>query len=119
VNNRAAALPESYATAATSILDVTGTITDRSALAAEILNGLADEIDGLPRHSDELRSRWVAVSATIASQVAVSTPTGLLEGLDDGLDSLGRLIVRTRDGRAHAIHTGEVLLLRTVSPPVV
>jgi BirA family biotin operon repressor/biotin-[acetyl-CoA-carboxylase] ligase len=117
VNNRAAALPESYAASAASILDITGTLTDRNALVAEILNGLAREINGLPQHCDELRSRWTAVSATTAGQVAVSTPTGLLEGADGGLDSLGRLIVRTRDGCAHAVHTGEVLLLRTVSPP--
>lgn len=118
VNNRAAALPESYAGAATSIMDIAGTITDRNILVAEILNRLTREIDGLPQHSDELRSRWTAVSATVACQVAVSTPTGLLEGVDAGLDSLGRLIVRTRDGRAHAVHTGEVLLVRTASPPV-
>src|SRR5574341_104263 len=119
VNNRAAALPDSYSASATSILDVTGTLTDRNVLVGEILNGLAREIKGLPQHSDELRLRWTAVSATTTGQVAVSTPTGLLEGVDDGLDSLGRLIVRTRDGRTHAVHTGEVLLLRTVSPPVV
>ncbi len=119
VNNRAAALPESYAATAASILDVTGTITDRNALVAEILNGLAREIDGLPQRSDELRSRWMAVSATTASQVTVSTPAGLLEGVDDGLGPLSQLIVRTREGRAHLVHTGEVLLLRTVSPPAV
>jgi BirA family biotin operon repressor/biotin-[acetyl-CoA-carboxylase] ligase len=119
VNNRAAGLPESYAAAATSILDVTGTITDRNALAAEILNGLARDIDGLPRAAGELRTRWTAASATQGGHVSVSTPTGLLEGVDDGLDSSGRLIVRTRDRCAHAIHTGDVLMLRTVSPPAV
>jgi BirA family biotin operon repressor/biotin-[acetyl-CoA-carboxylase] ligase len=119
VNNRAAALPESYAAAATSILDVTGTITDRNALAAAILNGLARDIDGLPPTTGELRTRWTAASATRGGHVSVSTPTGLLEGVDEGLDSSGRLIVRTRDGCAHAIHTGDVLMLRTVSPPAV
>ncbi|MEW6683579.1 MAG: biotin--[acetyl-CoA-carboxylase] ligase [Nitrospirota bacterium] len=118
VNNRAATLPESFAASATSILDATGTIIDRSVLVAEMLNGLATELDGLPHSADALRSRWTAASATAGSRVAVSTPTGLIEGVDDGLDSLGRLIIRTRDGRTHAVHTGEVLLLRTMSPPV-
>jgi BirA family biotin operon repressor/biotin-[acetyl-CoA-carboxylase] ligase len=94
VNNRAAALPESFAATATSILDATGTITDRNVLVAEILNGLARELHGLPQTADALRSRWNAASATAGSQVAVSTPAGLIEGVDDGLDQLGRLIVR-------------------------
>jgi BirA family biotin operon repressor/biotin-[acetyl-CoA-carboxylase] ligase len=119
VNNRAATLPEAFAPTATSILDATGATTDRSALVAEMLNAFSREIDGLPRSADALRARWVAVSATAGARVAVSTPTGLLEGVDDGLDSLGRLIVRTRDGGVQTVHTGEVLLLRTASPPVV
>jgi BirA family biotin operon repressor/biotin-[acetyl-CoA-carboxylase] ligase len=118
VNNRAATLPESFAASATSILDATGTRTDRGILAAEILNGLARELDELPQGADALRSGWTVASATAGSQVAVSTPTGLIEGVDVGLDSLGRLIIRTRDGRTHAVHTGEVLLLRTMAPPV-
>lgn len=119
VNNRAAALHEAFASTATSILDVTGAATDRSALVAEILTAFSREFHGLPRTADGLRARWVAVSATAGGHVAVSTPTGLLEGVDEGLDSLGRLMVRTRDGGLHAIHTGEVLLLRTASPPAV
>jgi biotin-(acetyl-CoA carboxylase) ligase len=94
-------------------------VTDRNVLVAEILNGFARDIDGLPQASGELRTRWIAASATVGGQVAVSTPTGLLEGVDNGLDSLGQLVVRTRDGHTHIVHTGEVLLLRTVSPPAV
>ncbi len=118
-NNRAAALPESFAASATSILDASGSVVDRSRLAAAILNRLADGIDALPRSADALRSRWAVASATAGNQVTVSTPTGLLEGADEGLDPLGRLMVRTRDGRLAAVHTGDVLLLRSASPPVV
>lgn len=119
VNNRAAALPESFAPSATSILDATGVVMDRSLLAAAILNRLTREINDLPHSANALRSRWTAASATAGGQVTVSTPTGLLEGADEGLDPLGRLIVRTRDGRVCAVHTGEVLLLRTASPPAI
>jgi BirA family biotin operon repressor/biotin-[acetyl-CoA-carboxylase] ligase len=119
VNNRAAALPESFAAYATSILDASGVVTDRNVVAAEILGGFAEHMDDLPQRVDELRGRWAAVSATAGCRVAVSTPAGLIEGVDDGLGACGELMVRTRDGRARPVHTGEVLLLRTVAPPAV
>lgn len=119
VNNRAAALPESFSASATSILDAAGAITNRNRLAAAMLNRLAREVDDLPHSIDALKARWTVASATSGHQVTVSTPTGLLEGADEGLDPLGRLVVRTRDGRVAAVHTGDVLLLRTASPPMV
>jgi biotin-(acetyl-CoA carboxylase) ligase len=64
---------------------------------------------------EALRDRWRSTSATFGAMVSVSTPGGLVEGIDDGLDSQGRLIVRTREGE-RTVHTGEVLLCRTAAP---
>ncbi|MFZ5861625.1 MAG: biotin--[acetyl-CoA-carboxylase] ligase [Nitrospirota bacterium] len=115
VNNRAAAFPESFRDTATSLLDASGTVTDRQRLAAAILNEVHQVSGELPHGIETLRARWRSASATFGAMVAVSTPGGLVEGIDHGLDPQGRLIVRTRDGE-RAIHTGEVLLCRTLAP---
>ncbi|MFZ5877645.1 MAG: biotin--[acetyl-CoA-carboxylase] ligase [Nitrospirota bacterium] len=117
VNNRAAALPDSFRDSAISLLDASGAVIDRNALAAAVLSAANVEIDGLPGSVETLRDRWRSASATFGAMVSVSTPAGLVEGLDHGLDSQGRLIVRTREGE-RPVHTGEVLLCRTAAPLV-
>lgn len=115
VNNRAAAFPEAFRDTATSVFDASGTVTDRHVLAAAILNALRNGVDGLPETIETLRARWQTAGATVGAMVAVSTPGGMVEGIDRGLDPHGRLIVQTRDGE-RTVHTGEVLLCRTAAP---
>jgi BirA family biotin operon repressor/biotin-[acetyl-CoA-carboxylase] ligase len=115
VNNRSAALPEAFRDSAISLLDAAGAVVDRNELAAATLDAVNAGVGGLPDTVDALRERWRSTSASFGTMVAVSTPGGLVEGIDDGLDSQGRLIVRTRGG-ARTVHTGEVLLCRTATP---
>jgi BirA family biotin operon repressor/biotin-[acetyl-CoA-carboxylase] ligase len=115
VNNRSAALPKAFRDTAITLLDASGTVTDRNNLAAATLDAVNAAIGGLPDTVEDLRGRWRSSSATFGAMVAVSTPGGLVEGIDDGLDSQGRLIVRTREGE-RTVHTGEVLLCRTAAP---
>jgi BirA family biotin operon repressor/biotin-[acetyl-CoA-carboxylase] ligase len=115
VNNRAAAFPESFRDTAASVLDLSGVVTDRNELAAAILNGLDHEMRSLPGAIGTYQDRWRTVSATFGTMVTISTPTGVVEGIDRGLDAQGRLILDTREGE-RAIHTGDVLQCRTVAP---
>jgi BirA family biotin operon repressor/biotin-[acetyl-CoA-carboxylase] ligase len=115
VNNRSATLPKAFRNAAISLLDASGTVIDRNELTAATLDAVNAGISGLPDTVEALRDRWRSTSATFGAMVAVSTPGGLVEGIDDGLDSQGRLVVRTREGE-RTVHTGEVLLCRTAAP---
>jgi BirA family biotin operon repressor/biotin-[acetyl-CoA-carboxylase] ligase len=115
INNRSAALPEAFRESAISLLDASGAVTDRNDLAAATLNALNLGIEGLPDSIEILRDGWRAASATFGAMVAISTADGLVEGIDHGLDSLGRLMVRTREGE-RTVHTGDVLLCRTAAP---
>jgi BirA family biotin operon repressor/biotin-[acetyl-CoA-carboxylase] ligase len=117
VNNRAAAFPHAFRETAISLLDASGTVTDRNDLAAAVLNGLGAAIDKLPGAVEEFQDRWRAASATFGTMVSVSTPAGAVEGVDHGLDAHGRLTVHTRDGQKF-VHTGEVLLCRTAAPQI-
>lgn len=118
VNNRAAALPADVRDAAISLLDATGRATDRNRLAAALLDRLAWRVGELGDGRDELARRWTAASATLGQHLAVTTPGGLIEGADEGLDPSGSLLLRQPDGRRVAVHSGEVLLCRTASPPL-
>lgn len=124
VNNRAAALPDGVREFATSLLDVTGRTIDRNRLAAAILDRLGEwsrRLSGVSRDRpivDVLR-RWTVASATAGQYVSVMTPRGLIEGVDRGLNQVGHLVLEPRDGRRRAIRSGEVLLYRTVGPPLI
>jgi BirA family biotin operon repressor/biotin-[acetyl-CoA-carboxylase] ligase len=119
VNNRAAALPRDVRASSISLLDATGEVTDRNRLVAATLNALARVLESLRHGTHTLVERWTTVSATRGHHLAILTPQGLIEGTERGLDSTGRLILSQRDGSDRAVHSGEVLLCRTASPPTV
>ena len=124
VNNRAAALPEGVRDLATSLLDVTGRTVNRNRLAAAILNQLGEWSRRLSGASSErpildVRRRWTVADATAGHYVSVLTPGGPIEGVDRGLNQAGHLVLEPRDGRRRVIRSGEVLLYRTVGPPLI
>lgn len=118
VNNRSAALPEDVRSSAVSLLDATGRVTDRNRLAAGVLNMLARRLAELPHDIETAARRWNAASATRGRYLSILTPGGSLDGIDQGLDASGRLLILGPDGGSRAIHSGDVLLCRTAPPPL-
>jgi len=124
VNNRAAALPGGVGDLATSLLDATGRTVDRNRLAAEILNRLGKWSTRLAGGSRarpivDVRRRWTVADATAGQYVSVLTPRGRIEGVDRGLNQAGHLVLEPRKGPRRVIRSGEVLLCRTVGPPLI
>ncbi|HEX7695202.1 MAG TPA: biotin--[acetyl-CoA-carboxylase] ligase [Sphingomonas sp.] len=61
---------------------------------------------------DMVRRRWVDNAHPIGTPLTVRLPEGpALEGLFDGLDADGALILRLADGTRRVIHAGDVFLL--------
>ena len=61
---------------------------------------------------DLIRRRWVAVAHPIGTPLNVRLPDGpAIDGLFDGLDADGALILRLADGTRRVIHAGDVFLL--------
>ncbi|WP_140047384.1 biotin--[acetyl-CoA-carboxylase] ligase [Sphingomonas japonica] len=59
-----------------------------------------------------IRARWVARAHPTGSALSVRQPDGTtLEGLFDGLDQSGALMLRLADGSRHVMHAGDVFLL--------
>ena len=61
---------------------------------------------------DVIRRRWVANAHPLGTPLTVRLPDGpALDGLFDGLDPEGALILRLADGTRRVIHAGDVFLL--------
>jgi BirA family biotin operon repressor/biotin-[acetyl-CoA-carboxylase] ligase len=61
---------------------------------------------------DVIRRRWVANAHPIGTPLNVRLPDGpAIDGLFDGLDPEGALILRLADGTRRVIHAGDVFLL--------
>lgn len=119
VNNPAAALPQDLRASAASLIDVTGRAVDRNHLAAALLNALDRQIALVGDQVESVSQRWSAANATQGCYVSILTPSGSVDGMDEGLDASGRLLIRRIDGHSQAVHSGEVLLCRTTAPPLV
>ncbi|MGN6820523.1 MAG: biotin--[acetyl-CoA-carboxylase] ligase, partial [Sphingomonas sp.] len=61
---------------------------------------------------DVVRRRWVDHAHALGTPLTVRLPDGTaIDGLFDGLDAEGALILRLADGTRRVIHAGDVFLL--------
>ncbi len=66
-----------------------------------------------------IRQQWLAAAAGVGRPLRATTPTGAREGLFEGLDERGRLLLRTQDA-IEAIESADIALLGATaetSPP--
>ncbi|MGH9120910.1 MAG: biotin--[acetyl-CoA-carboxylase] ligase, partial [Acidimicrobiales bacterium] len=87
---------------AASVDEVAGRAVPREDLLVAWLRAL----DGLLGRWDEVAAAYAALCATVGRRVRVTLPGGSLEGLAEGLDPAGRLLLREADGTLRAIGAG-------------
>jgi BirA family biotin operon repressor/biotin-[acetyl-CoA-carboxylase] ligase len=51
---------------------------------------------------------WEALSVTLQQKVSMNTPKGAIEGIAEGLDDFGALIVKLPDGTITKLYSGEI-----------
>ena len=95
--------PPEIAETATSLL-LSGTDTTRDRVLADLLRSLSEWLGEAP---DAVLSAWRSRDALTGERVRWSNG----EGIADGIDDSGALLVETRDGRV-TLDAGEVHLLR-------
>lgn len=108
VNVPAEALPD-LAPDATSILAETGRETDRGLLLDDFLRGVADRYERW-RAGERPWAEWSIRLATLDRPVRVVTAEGERQGIAEGVDEEGALLLRIPDGNLHRIRVGDVFL---------
>ncbi|MCB1272308.1 MAG: biotin--[acetyl-CoA-carboxylase] ligase [Microthrixaceae bacterium] len=114
INCKWAAAEGPLASIATSLDVVSGTTVDREELAVGTIRGFARRLELLESAGsptallDEARR----LSATLGTEVVVTTPQGRTEGHAVDLDDDGALLVRTGEGVQERVVVGDVVSLR-------
>ncbi len=94
---------------ATSILAETDRSVDQSTLLISFLQTMEQRYKQL-RRGHNPRREWEARLMTIGQRIQVATGQGPLEGIAEGVDRNGALLLRTDDGTVHRLLTGDVTL---------
>jgi BirA family biotin operon repressor/biotin-[acetyl-CoA-carboxylase] ligase len=108
---------------ATSLLLAGAATTDRDTVLRAVLRALSDRYRAWCEAAGEPRGGGVAAPyrercATIGATVAVHLPDGaLLEGVAEGVDDEGRLVVRDATGAEHPLAAGDVVHVRPGGGP--
>ncbi|GAB2692134.1 biotin--[acetyl-CoA-carboxylase] ligase [Paenibacillus thermoaerophilus] len=109
VNLEASDYPEELRAIATSLRIESGKTVDRAEFLAAFLNEFETLYDAYHRDGfGPIRSLWEALSVTLNRPVAVNGPQGTIEGVAEGLDDLGALLVRKPDGTLERVMSGEI-----------
>lgn len=115
VNVNQEEFPEEIQDRAVSIRQCVGSRVDRAAVAAAILSELDDlwpaATDDFPSIVAEAADR----SALLGKWVRLQSGADLIEGVAEGLDAAGQLLLRISDGTLRAMTAGEVTS-QTASP---
>lgn len=105
-------LPANIAPLATTLGIEGGQEYNRNILLQQILRELDNRYELFPANSGEILKEWEAYNMTIGNRVAIGGPAETLEGLAQGVDGEGRLIIRLGDGALRTVAAGDVTILK-------
>jgi len=108
--NRPGLLPEGFPETGAFLSDHLGRAVDRSTLMALVLDGLEGRYLALRGGPEALMEEWMCQSESYGRRVQVGSGDMTWEGLDQGLDRHGALLLRTGSGALLRFPLGEVSL---------
>jgi BirA family biotin operon repressor/biotin-[acetyl-CoA-carboxylase] ligase len=97
VNNDFATAPADVEARATSIRSLLGRSVERAAVLSRLLEALADELGRLAEPTDDLARRWSNDCALTGRAVRIRVHDRIVEGVCDGIDPSGALLVRNEN----------------------
>lgn len=112
VNMELNELPPDIRALATTLAVEAGRRIDRTALLRQILRHIEHWYGILLRNDQEVLREWQSLNATTGNRVAVRGLNETVEGLAEGIDSEGRLVIRLDDGATRTVAAGDVTILR-------
>jgi BirA family biotin operon repressor/biotin-[acetyl-CoA-carboxylase] ligase len=108
-------LNEELALTATSLAEASGSEPDRDLVLQTLTYFQAAHYDQLIFQGNcaDVLGNWAARSTFYrGKEVLIRTRTGVIEGVTDGLDQSGALIVKTGDGHVISVTAGDIEALR-------
>ncbi len=112
VNMDLEVMPADIRKSVTSLKSETRQKINRTVLLREILRDLDHWYRVILHDPDEVLKEWKKLNVTIGSWIAVSGAGEVLEGLAQGLDTEGRLLVKCDDGTIRTVAAGDVTILK-------
>jgi BirA family biotin operon repressor/biotin-[acetyl-CoA-carboxylase] ligase len=105
-------LPPDIRSRTTTIAAEKGATIDRTALLQQVLRELESRYRMFLMNEADVLKEWESLNATIGNRVALSGAGETLEGLAQGLDADGRLVIRLDDGTTKIVAAGDVTILK-------
>jgi BirA family biotin operon repressor/biotin-[acetyl-CoA-carboxylase] ligase len=106
------ALPPDVREHTTTLAAETGGKIDRTALLRHLLRELDRWYGVFLANERDVLQEWEALNVTTGNRVAISGAGEVLEGVAQGIDGEGRLIVRLDDGTVRTVAAGDVTILK-------
>ena len=105
-------LPPEVREGATTLAAEAGRTIDRTMLLQQILRELDSRYRILLQDEVAVFREWEELNVTTGRRVSVSGPREAFEGLAQGIDREGRLIVKLDDGSLRQVAAGDVTILK-------
>lgn len=112
VNMDLGELPSDIRGLTTTLAVEAGRQIERTSLLQQICRELEHWYSIFLKNDAEVLKEWESLNLTIGNRVAVSGFGETIEGLAQGIDSEGRLIVRMVDGMVRTVASGDVTILK-------
>jgi BirA family biotin operon repressor/biotin-[acetyl-CoA-carboxylase] ligase len=112
VNMEMSELPPDVRALTTTLKAEAGQAIDRTALLWQVLRDLDHGYQTFLKQDADVLEEWKKLNMTIGKRVMVSGAGETLEGLAEGIDQEGRLIVRLGDKSVRHVAAGDVTIVK-------
>lgn len=112
VNMELNLLPPDVRAVATTLAAEAQRPVDRTAFLRRLLQELDQWYAVFLGNPGDVLKEWETLNLTVGHRVAVSGAGETFEGIAEGIDSEGRLIVRSEDGTKRTVAAGDVTILK-------
>jgi len=113
VNMEMGELPPEVRGLTTTLAAEAGAKINRTALLQQLLRDLESWYQKFLKNDADILEEWKQLNLTIGNRVTVSGAGESLEGLAQGVDNEGRLIVRLDDGTIRTVAAGDVTIVKS------
>ena len=112
VNMDLGQFPTDIQSLTTTLAKESGTAINRTALLQQVLRDLEHWYRKFLANDAEILEEWTKMNVTVGNRVAVGGASEILEGLAQGIDHEGRLLLRLDNGTIRTVAAGDVTILK-------